>query len=77
MVEQAPTVAMLHMLTSRPEISPPWPQRSHMTPLVLNRLERPQVETLMTQRAGGKPLPPEVAQYIVDKTDRVRCMSKS
>ena len=71
LVEQAPTVPMLHVLTYRPEFSPPWPQRSHMTPLVLNRLERPQVEALITQRAGGKTLPAEVVQYIVAKTDGV------
>jgi len=70
-IEQAPTVSMLHVLTYRPEFSPLWPQRSHMTPLVLNRLERPQVEALITQRAGGKPLPAEVVQHIVDKTDGV------
>ena len=70
-IEQAPTVPMLHVLTYRPEFSPPWPQRSHMTPLVLNRLERPQVEALITQRAGGKTLPAEVVQHIVAKTDGV------
>jgi class 3 adenylate cyclase len=70
-IEQAPTVPMLHVLTSRPEFSPAWPQRFHMTPLVLNRLERPQVEALMTLRAGGKTLPAEVVQYIVAKTDGV------
>ena len=70
-IEQAPTVPMLHVLTYRPEFSPPWPQRSHMTPLVLNRLERPQVEALVTQRAGGKTLPAEVMQHIVAKTDGV------
>jgi hypothetical protein len=41
---------MLHVLTYRPEFSPPWPPRSHITPLVLTRLERPQVEALITQR---------------------------
>ena len=56
-IEQAPTVPMLHVLTSRPEFSPPWPQRSHMTPLVLNRLERPQVEALHYP-AGGRQNPP-------------------
>jgi class 3 adenylate cyclase/predicted ATPase len=71
LVEQVPTVPMLHVLTYRPEFSPPWPPRSHITPLVLNRLERPQVEALITQRAEGKPLPAEVVQYIVDKTDGV------
>ena len=56
-IEQAPTVPMLHVLTSRPEFSPPWPPRSHLTSLVLNRLERRQVEALIAQRAGGKALP--------------------
>src|SRR5262249_19154851 len=70
-IEQAPTVPMLHVLTYRPEFSPPWPQRSHMTPLVLNRLERPQVEALIAQRASNKTLPAEVVQHIVTKTDGV------
>jgi class 3 adenylate cyclase/predicted ATPase len=70
-IEQAPTVPMLHVMTYRPEFSSPWPQRSHMTPLVLNRLERLQVEALIAQRAGGKSLPAEVVQHIVAKTDGV------
>jgi class 3 adenylate cyclase/tetratricopeptide (TPR) repeat protein len=70
-IAQAPTVPMLHVLTYRPEFSSPWPQRSHITPLVLNRLERPQVEALIAQRAGGKTLPAEVVQHIVAKTDGV------
>src|SRR5207253_7783755 len=70
-VEQASTVPMLHVLTSRPAFSPPWPQRSHITPLVLNRLERPQVEALIAQRARGRALPAEVIQHIVAKTDGV------
>jgi class 3 adenylate cyclase/predicted ATPase len=70
-IDQAPTVPMLHVLTARPAFSPPWPPRSHITPLVLTRLERPQVEALIAQRAGGKPLPAEVVQHIVAKTDGV------
>src|SRR5215813_4086420 len=70
-VEQTPTVPMLHVLTYRPEFSPPWPQRSHITPIVLHRLEGSQVEALITRRAGGKALPAEVVQHIVAKTDGV------
>jgi predicted ATPase len=70
-IDQAPTVPMLHVLISRPEFSPPWPSRSHITPLVLNRLERRQVEALVAQRSGGKALPAEVVQHIVAKTDGV------
>ena len=71
MVEQAPTTAMLHVLTFRPEFEPPWPTRSHMTPLTLNRLERPQVEAMITGLARSKALPSEVVEHIVDKTDGV------
>src|SRR5919106_2238903 len=42
-----------------------------MTPITLNRLERPQVEALITHRAGGKALPAEVVSHIVAKTDGV------
>ncbi len=42
-LEQTPTVPMLSVFTFRPEFTPPWPSRSHITPLALNRLERPQV----------------------------------
>src|SRR5215510_7140170 len=70
-IEQVPTVPMLHVLTYRPTFSPSWPQRSHITPLLLNRLERLQVEALMSQRVGGETLPAEVVQYIVAKTDGV------
>ena len=70
-LEQTPTVPMLHILTFRPEFSPPWPTRSHMTPLTLNRLERLQVKSLITHLSGGKALPTEVVEHIVAKTDGV------
>jgi class 3 adenylate cyclase/tetratricopeptide (TPR) repeat protein len=70
-VDQAPTARMLHVLTFRPEFTPPWPTRSHLTPITLNRLERPQVETLVRRLAGGKRLPEELVAHIVGKTDGV------
>ena len=70
-VEQAPTVPMLHVLTFRPEFNPPWPMRSHMTPITLNRLERPQVEAMIAHLARDKALPSEVVEHIVAKTDGV------
>ena len=70
-IEQAPTVPMLHVVTSRPAFRPPWPPRSHLTSLVLNRLGRRQVEALIAQRVGRKALPTEVVRHIVTKTDGV------
>ncbi|MGA8758569.1 MAG: adenylate/guanylate cyclase domain-containing protein, partial [Stellaceae bacterium] len=71
LIEQAPTAAMLVVATYRPELTPPWPQRSHMTPIKLNRLERPEVETMVGHLAGGRPLPGEVVDHIVAKADGV------
>jgi predicted ATPase len=70
-IEQTPTAPILNLLTFRPGFTPPWPQRSHMTPLTLNRLERPEVKALIGQHTGGKPLPKEVLEHIIGKTDGV------
>ena len=53
-VDQMPTSPILAVLTFRPEFVPPWPPRSHMTSLTLNRLERPQIEALVRQQAAAK-----------------------
>jgi predicted ATPase len=71
LIDQTPTVSMLHVLTFRPSFTPSWPARSHMTPITLNRLERLQVEALVRHLADGKCLPAEVVEPIVTKTDGV------
>jgi predicted ATPase len=71
LIDQAPTVPLLIVLTFRPEFAPPWPVRSHVKPLTLGRLERPQIEVMATRLTGGKALPTEVIEHIVQKTDGV------
>jgi tetratricopeptide (TPR) repeat protein len=71
LIEQAPTAALLVVATYRSELTPPWPQRSHMIPITLNRLERPEVETMLGHLAGGRSLPGEVVDHIVAKADGV------
>ena len=71
MVDQSPTAAILNLLTFRPDFTPPWPTRSHLTPITLTRLERPQVEALIAHLAKDKILPAEVVEHIVMKTDGV------
>src|SRR5712692_2646930 len=70
-VDQAPTTRLLALLTFRPDFTSPWGSRSYLSQLTLNRLERPQVETMVERVTGGKALPPEVVQQIVAKTDGV------
>jgi predicted ATPase len=70
-LDQVPTIRLLAVLTFRPDFTPPWRLRSHLTQLTLNRLGRLQVEAMVQQVAGGKGLPTEVLQQIVRKTDGV------
>src|SRR5262245_6386309 len=62
---------MLTLMTARPEFRPPWAPRSHLTQLTLGRLPRPQVETMVRQLTGNKPLPAAVLAQVVAKTDGV------
>jgi predicted ATPase len=71
LIEQAPTAPILVVATYRPELSPPWPNRSHMTPITLNRLERPEVDEIVSHAVYGKSLPKEVVDHIVAKSDGV------
>jgi predicted ATPase len=71
LIDQAPTASLLMVLTARPEFLPSWPARSHITPITLNRLERPHAEALVAGIAGMKLLPGEVVDHIVTKTDGV------
>jgi predicted ATPase/class 3 adenylate cyclase len=71
LLEEVPTARMLALLTGRPEFRPPWPPRSHVTQLTLNRFTRPQVERMIVQAMHGQSLPPEVVRQVLAKTDGV------
>jgi class 3 adenylate cyclase/predicted ATPase len=71
LIDQVPTAPMLVVATYRPEFVPAWPARSHITPITLNRLERSEVEGIVTNIAGGKAMPEEVLEHIVSKADGV------
>ena len=71
LVDQGPTARLLTLLTCRPEFQPPWGLRTHLTPIALQRLSQPQVETMIVRVTGGKALPPTVLQHVVTKTDGV------
>ncbi len=58
-------------ITFRPEFVPTWTSQSHVTSLVLNRLGRQENTALVEQITGGKPLPPELMDQILARTDGV------
>jgi predicted ATPase len=71
LIDQAPTARLYLLLTFRPEFTPPWGTRSHISQLTLSRLGRGQVTQMIDRVSGGKALPTEVIQQIVAKTDGV------
>jgi predicted ATPase len=71
LLDQVPTTRLLTVLTFRPEFTPPWGNRSHLSQLTLSRLGRSQVEAMVEKVTSGKSLPSEVLQQIVTKTDGV------
>jgi class 3 adenylate cyclase/predicted ATPase len=70
-LDQVATTRILTLLTFRPEFTPPWGNRSHLSQLTLSRLGRQHVEAMVERVTGGKPLPAEVVHQIVAKTDGV------
>jgi class 3 adenylate cyclase len=71
LVDQGPTARILALFTCRPDFSPPWTGRSHLTQVTLNRLPRRQAAELTGRVAHGKALPAEVVEQVVAKTDGV------
>lgn len=70
-VDQAPAAQVLAMLTFRPEFTPPWGSRSHVTQITLTRLPQRLASAMMARLTGGKELPQEVATQIATKSDGV------
>jgi class 3 adenylate cyclase/tetratricopeptide (TPR) repeat protein len=71
LVDAVSTLRVLVIMTFRPEFGPPWVGRSHVTLLTLNRLPRRQRAEMISRVTGGKTLPEEIANQIVDRTDGV------
>jgi predicted ATPase/class 3 adenylate cyclase len=71
LVDQGPTARILALCTFRPDFSPPWTGRSHVTQVTLPRLPRRQAAEMTGRVAHGKVLPPEVVEQVVAKTDGV------
>lgn len=70
LLDQLDTARVLLVITYRPEFSPPWRSRSGITALSLARLSRKET-ALLAERVAGKPLPAEVTEQILVKTDGI------
>ena len=70
LLECIESACVLIVVTYRPEFTPSWQSQSRVTTLSLARLSRKDA-SLLAERVSGKPLPTEVLEQILAKTDGV------
>ena len=71
LVERVQDLSVLVVMTYRPEFTPPWVGHGHVTAHSLNRLGRGDGRTIVERTAGGKTLPDEVLDRILEQTDGI------
>lgn len=70
-VDRVTGLPILLLITFRPEFQPQWAGQSHVTMLALGRLASHQGAMLVQRVAGGKALPADTVNEIVNRTDGV------
>jgi class 3 adenylate cyclase/tetratricopeptide (TPR) repeat protein len=71
LIDRVRDFPLLIVLTHRPEFPQRWSHFGHVTSLNLAKLTRAQSGALISKIARGKPLPSDLSERIVDKTDGV------
>jgi class 3 adenylate cyclase/tetratricopeptide (TPR) repeat protein len=71
LVERIPRMRLLLIATYRPEFDPPWSDRPHISHVRLRRMTRKESAALVAQVAGDRPVPDDVLEQIVARTDGV------
>src|SRR5262249_7210149 len=70
-IDRVSPLSLLLIVPFLPEFTPSWTGPPHVTSLVLNHLTPRQRAEMIAGVTGGKALPQEVADQIVDRTDGV------
>jgi predicted ATPase len=71
LIHRIRNVPLLVVLTHRPEFSSRWSHYGHVAALTLTKLTRSQGSAMVSRLAGGKALPADLLDQILDKTDGV------
>ncbi len=71
LIHRVRNIPLLVVLTYRPEFSSRWSHYGHVAALTLTKLTRSQGSAMVSRLAGGKPLPADLLDQILDKTDGV------
>ena len=70
-VEQIRTLRALLLLTFRPEFEAPWIGQAHVTALTIKRLTDREIESIINDLTGNKPLQAGVRQNIIERADGI------
>ena len=70
-IDRASVLRILVIVTFRPEFAAPWIGRPAVTLLTVNRLAARQRADMVTRVVGGKSLPTEIAEEIIERTDGI------
>ena len=70
-VERAPRLRLLIIVTFRPEFVSPWTGRIQTTPITLARLPARQCAEIIAGVTHGKRLPKAIIEEIIERTDGV------
>ena len=65
------TARVLLLINFRPEFIPQWLSEPHVTMLRLDRMGREQCHAIISEVIGGKTLPREVEEQIIDRADGI------
>ncbi|GMQ75315.1 MAG: adenylate/guanylate cyclase domain-containing protein [Gammaproteobacteria bacterium] len=71
LVSRAETLPVLMVMTHRPEFERRWTGHGHVTHHSLNRLRRGDGKTLAEHVTGGRALPDEILEQILERTDGI------
>jgi class 3 adenylate cyclase len=70
-IERLQSLPILLVITLRPDYQAPWAGQPHVTMVTLNRLSQRERATLVGHITGGKALPTQLLEQIVERTDGV------
>lgn len=71
LIDQAPVMSVMAVLTCRPEFESSWTRHASVTSLLLNRFSRQHIEQMLWRITQGKALPEEISRQISENTDGV------
>ena len=70
-VDRIRTLAVLLIVTYRPEFNSPWVGQPHVTLISVNRLDQREIAAMIDRVTGNKPLPASVLEDILERADGI------